>query len=302
MPVLWDPEVLARIEALHLRARELVDGVLHGGHLSRRSASAVEFADYKEYSPGDPIRHLDWRVAARTDRLVIRRHRVETELAVTLVLDASADIQTGSAGKAGRPPLDDGSKWATAATLAATVAYFLHKRAEPVGLMVLGGEEVRWPYMPPRSSAGHLAQLFGVIAETRPAGRAELAQGLARLGPRLGRRTLVVLLSDLMEEPAEWGPQLSALGARAADLRVVHLHDPAEWALELGTAGRFFSPEGGEAIPIDPDAARGPFAEVVAEYLEEVRSHLQAWRAQHILAPTDTPLDVVASRVLRGLP
>lgn len=276
--------------------------MLHGGHLSRRSASAVEFADYKEYSPGDPIRHLDWRVAARTDRLVIRRQRVETELAVTLVLDASGDIRTGSAGRAGRPPLDDGSKWATAATLTATLAYFLHKRSEPVGLVVLGGEDVRWRWMPPRSGAGHLAQLFGVLAETRPAGTADLAQGLASLGPRLGRRTLVVLLSDLMEEPAEWGPQLSALGARAADLRVVHLHDPAEWSLDFDQAGRFFSPEGGEAMPIDPAAARGPFEEIVAEYLEEVRGHLRSWRAQHILAPTDTPLDVVASRVLRGLP
>ncbi len=293
--------MLARIGALHLRARQLVDGFLHGGHVSRRTASNVEFADFKEYTPGDPLRDLDWRVAARSDRLVVRRHRAETELAATLVVDASADIRTGSAGRGGRPPLDDGSKWATAATLAATVAYFLQRRAEPVGLAVLGGEGVRWPWVPPRTGAGHLAQILGVLAQLRPAGRADLGEGLQALGQRLRRRSLVVLVSDLMEEPSEWGPALSALSARTADLRVVHLYDPREFALDFPDAGRFWSPEGGDPLPIDPAAAKSPFQEVVSEYLDEVRGTLGSWRAQHVLTPTDAPLEGAVGQILRGL-
>ena len=130
--VRWDPDVLARIRALKLHARALVDGFLHGGHLSGRVSSAVEFADYKEYSPGDPLRDLDWRVMGRTDRLVVRRHRAERELPTTLVLDASGDLRTGASGgwpQARTSPFF-GTKWGYAAVLTATLAYWLCRADE----------------------------------------------------------------------------------------------------------------------------------------------------------------------------
>ena len=218
----WDPDVLARIRVLELRARDLVQGYLHGAHLSGRATSNVEFADYKEYSPGDPLRDLDWRVMGRSDRLVVRRHHAENELATTIILDASGDMATGAAGdqpSAARPPLK-GSKWGSAAVLCATLAYWLQRHGEPVGLMVLGGQDVRWPYLPPRNGEAQLARILGVIAQTRPSGRADLSAGLRAAGQRMGRRQLMVLVSDLMEEPAEWGPAVSTLLRRRIDLRV----------------------------------------------------------------------------------
>lgn len=295
----WDPEVLARIGTLHLRARQATAGMLHGSHRSNRVASNVEFADYKEYTPGDPLRDLDWKVAARSDRLVVRRHHAETELRATLLLDASGDLGTGGKGRYRLPPLE-GSKFGYAITLVATLAYFLHKHGEPVGLMILGGSGVRWPYIPPRSSPAHLAQILAALASLAPAGRASLDRGLRELGARIQRRSLVVLVSDFMEEPAQWAPAMLALGRRRADVRAVQLYDRREWALDYGDPLRFFSPEGGEALPLDPAGAREAFADVVGEYLLEVRAALARTRAQHQLLATDEPLDRALAAVLGG--
>lgn len=299
----WDPEVLARIRTLTLHARALVDGTLHGGHMSGRSTSAVEFADYKEYTPGDPLRDLDWRVMGRTDRLVVRRHRAETDLAVTLVVDCSGDLATGATGAfppRGPSPFK-GTKWGYAAVLAATLAYWFQRTGEPVGLQVLGGAGVRWPWLPPRTGEAQLARILGVLAKARPSGRADLAAGLSALGARLRRRQLVVLVSDLMEEPAEWRPAMSALLQRKVDLRVVHLHDSREWAMELPDAGLFRSPEGGDPLAEDPDEIREAFQEEVQRYLAEVRGALGAVRGVWLPAPTDQPMDLLIARLLRGL-
>ena len=299
--VRWDPEVLARMGLLHVRARQAVDGLRLGAHRSIRVAPNVEFADYKEYTPGDNLRDLDWRVAARSDRLVVRRHEAESELPVTILLDASGDLGTGRAGvRQDRPPID-GTKWGYAIVLAATLAYYLETRREPVGLAFAGGDGVRWPWVPARVGRAQTTRLLGALAESMPGGRAELGETIARLGTRIPRRSLVVVISDLMEEPGSWGPQLAALAARRVDLRVVHLYDRAEWALDYSQPARFLSPEGGEALPIDPVAARAAMREVVEDYLVEVRRYLGAFRGQHVLTSTDEPMDRVLGRLLRGL-
>lgn len=304
----WDAEVLARVAWLQLRARQAVLGVVHGAHRSVQVAPNVEFADYKEYSPGDPLRDVDWKVAARSDRLVVRRHHAESDLPVTLVFDASGDLGTGDRGRYGRPSLE-GSKFGYALTLAATFAWFLAHQGEPVGLVVLGGEEPaaggggrapRWPWIPPRGGKAHLAQILAALASLRPAGRADLAGALDGIGRRLSRRSLVVVVSDLMEEPAAWGPALAALGRRQADLRLVHLYDPREWALDYPAAARFVSPEGGQPLPLDPVAARGAMKEVVDEYLAEVRGYLGQHQAVHLLTPTDAPLELALARLVRA--
>lgn len=296
----WDAEVLARIGTLHLRARQATAGMLHGAHRSQRVASNVEFADYKEYAAGDPLKDLDWKVAARSDRLVVRRHHAETELRCTLLLDASGDLGTGVRGRYRLPPLS-GSKFGYALTLVATLAYFLHRQGEPVGLQILGGSGVRWPYIPPRSSKAHLAQILAALASLAPAGRASLDRGLRELGARVQRRSLVILVSDFMEEPAQWGQAMLALGRRRADVRAVHLYDAREWALDYPDPMRFFSPEGGDALPLDPAGAREAFQDVVAEYLGEVRAAMARTRAQHQLVSTDEPLERALSSVLRGI-
>ncbi len=289
----WDADLLARIEGLHLRARRAVEGWRHGGHASRRVATNIEFVDHKEYAPGDPIRHLDWKVAARTDRLVIRRHQAETVVPVTLVLDASADLGTGEG-----PPDLQHSKAGAAITMAATLAVFLTDRGDPVGLEIFGGEGVADRSIPPRPRA--LPAVIRSLAGVRPAGTADLADSLALLGEHLPRRSVVILISDLMEDPAHWGASLGVMAARGVDCRVVHLHDPAEWELRYDRPLMLFSPEGGDPTPIDPVDVRAPMAAVVEDYLAEVRDVLGRHRCQHHLIPIDASLDGVLASVLGG--
>lgn len=296
----WDPEVLARLRLLHLRARQLAAGLTHGGHASQRIARNVEFADYKEYSPGDPIRSLDWRVYARNDRLVVRRQQAETELAVTFLLDASADMATGELGQARLPDLER-TKYGVAATLVATMAYSLQRRNEPVGLAILGGQGVETPWIPPRRGQNHLARLFSALVQVRPAGADVLAEGFARLGPRLGHRSIVVVVSDLMEEPAVWGPQLAALTRMQVDLRVAHLYDRREMELDYKRARRFYSLEGGGRLPIEPASVRDAYHTIVEEYLQEVRGWLAGRRALYERVPTHLPLDRALSRLMQGV-
>jgi len=253
---IWDPTVVARLSALELHARTLVTGFRTGGHRSRRISSNLEFADYKPYTAGDPLRDLDWRIAARSDRLVVRRHHAEEDLAVTIIVDASADMGTGVSG---RYPVQglDGSKWSTAAVLAATLAQWVGLRGDPVGLSVLAGDAVRWSWLPPGGGRAQLGRIHRVLAETRPHGRADLGQALMSLGPRIRRNSLVVILSDLMEPVASWGPALDALGERRCDVRVVHIYDRQEWTLRAGEDG--------------PDLGAGPEA-------RQLQSQLGAWQ------------------------
>jgi uncharacterized protein (DUF58 family) len=284
----YDPRVLERVRALWLRARQAVAGAHHGAHRSIRLGHDVEFADYKPYAPGDAPRDVDWRVFGRTDRLVVRRYRAETELAATIVLDASADL--------GSTP----DKFEAAVRLAATLAYFLHLGGEPVGLVIGGGEGIDVRVLPPRQGRRHLAALFSALASVRPAGRAGL-DGLFRdVGARLGTRTLVAVVSDFMEEPSGWADAVAALVQNRVDLRAFHVYDPVELSLGYDQPLRLRSPESGELVPIDPDAARGPFGEVVRGYFEEVAHAVRVRRGRHLLVPADADLVSVLRRFAAG--
>ena len=256
-PMGWDADVLARIQALELHARALVDGYVHGAHASHQVASNVEFSDFKEYAPGDPLRDLDWRVLGRSDRLVVRRHRAEHELTTTLVVDASGDLATGASG--GWPTAEGspfhGSKWGYAAVLTATLAYWLLRQGEPVGLQVLGGDRVEWRTLPPRTGDSQLARILGVLAALDPAGERGWRglSGWAAASPAAARRA--------RERPhgRALGLGTGAAGAAGATgLRVVHLHDRDELAMNLPEQASSSRPGwgGSPEDPRDPGGLR----------------------------------------------
>ncbi len=280
----WDARVLERVRALHLVARQAVAGARHGAHRSVRIGHDVEFSDYKPYLPGDSLRDVDWRVLARTDRPVVRRYRAETELAVTIVLDASADL--------GSTP----GKFETAVRLAATLAYFLHLSGEPVGLVIGAGEGMPVRELPPRQGARHLALLLTTLAAVRPAGRAGLDALFRTVGGRLGTRTLVAVLSDFMEEPAEWTAALAALVRNRVDLRAFHLVDPDELRLGYDAPLRLRSPESGEELPVDPVATREAFGAVVDGWFAEVSDAVRARRGVYTRVSAGADLAEVLQR------
>ncbi len=296
----WEPEVLARIHHLHLVARHVVEGVLHGAHRALRLGPNVEFADYKEYSPGDPLRDLDWKVLARSDRLVIKRYEAETELACTLVLDASGDTGTGDQATRGRLP-PEGSKLSYGVALAATLAYFLHLHGEPVGLVILGGEGVEQRWIPPRGGRQHLSLIFATLAQVRAGGAAELGESLGRFAPRVPRRGFVAFITDFMEEGGDWMPALGGLARRRADLVAFHLLDRRELSLDYDRPLVVFSPEGGEALPIDPGGDRSEFHQVVADWLDEVKGSVVGQGGRYFATWTDLPLEDALRRAIQGL-
>lgn len=295
----WDPVVLARVRQLHVSARVLTEGMTLGQHRSRRIGQAVEFADYQEYAPGMDLRHVDWKVWARSDRHVVRRYEAETELPCTVMVDLSGDLSTGSVGTSTLPALV-GTKAGAALTLAATLVYWLHRQGEPVGLRVVGGEGMQHAEIPPARGRSHLQLMFRGLASARPAGRAELATALAEVGARTRRRSLVLVLSDGMEEPARWLPSLGAFTRRGTDLRFLHLYDPAELRMEREEPVVLFSPEGGEGLAVDPGGARREFGAVVGEYLAEVRAGVLRHGGQYVAVPTDRPLDRAFRQIAAG--
>ncbi len=287
----WDPEVLARVRHLHLRARYLTDALLSGEHRSRRVGQAVEFADFQPYLPGMDLRGLDWRVWGRTDRFVVKRFETETELPCTVVLDLSGDMAAGE-GRARRPDLDH-TKAGWAITLAATLLYYLSVQGEPVGLEIVAGTGITLRGLSPRTGRNHLHLAFSLLAAVAPGGRAGLGPALARVGERSRRRSWIAVITDGMEEPASWLPALANFARRGADLRLFHLYDPSEWRLGFSGPAALFSPEGGGDIAVDPGGARAAFAEVARDYVTEIRKGVVRWGGRHHLVATDGSLQNV---------
>lgn len=282
---------------LHLRARYLTDAILMGEHRSKRVGQAIEFADYQEYLPGMDLRGLDWRVWGRSDRYVVKRFETETELPCSVVLDLSGDMGTGTTAERGYPSLDH-SKAGYAITLAATLLYWLHRHGEPVGLELIAGEDVAFRSLPARGGRNHLQLCFLMLASAKVGGVAGLAEALGRVGGRVRRRSWVAVITDGMEEPSSWMPALTAFSRRGADVRFVHLFDQGEHELAFKHPLLFYSPEGGDALAVDPVGAREAFAEVVAEYIEEVEGGIVRAGGRYLRAASSDPLESVVRRLV----
>ena len=297
-PPLWDPHVLERVGHLRMLAGRVVDGVVHGAHLSTHLGANVEFADYKEYSPGDTLRHIDWRVFARSDRLVVKRFRLESEMPVVVVLDASGDMSTGDSA-APRPPLE-GNKYGYAVTLAASLLFFLFRQGEPIGLKIVGGEGVEQRWFPPRHGRQHLAQLFGALAQVKPGGVGGLGEAFEELAGTRGRRTVAVVVSDFMEPVEGWRDQLTALTSRRHELIALHVMDEAELTLEGFAPSLLFSPEGGTRLEVDPEVVRPEFLEEVRRWRREVREAAATGRGRYLPAEIGDNMTALLMRLIGG--
>ena len=287
-PQPWDAALLSRIAHIHLHARRAVADWQSGVHRSVHHSSNIEFVDYTEYAPGDPIRHIDWRVAARSEKLVIRRHEAEARADVHLVLDASGDLGTGGGG----------AKAEAAVMAAATLAVFVNAQADRVGLQSVGGRGVEMPQIPPgRRSIGAITRS---LAQVQPSGQADLAATFEGLCSRVTPRSICIVVSDLMEEPSEWRDALALLCKRGVDVRILHIYDDAEWGLNFSGEVRLYSPEDDTELPLDLSTARAQMPAVVEGYLSDVRAALASAGANHHLFGVDAPLHEALGALLRG--
>jgi len=258
---LIDPKALMSIRSLELRARAVVEGFWSGLHRSPYHGFSVEFTEYRQYTQGDDPRYLDWRVYGRTDRYFIKKYEDETNLRCHLLVDQSRSMEFGSRGY---------TKTQYAATLAATLAYFLHLQGDAVGLLTFS-ERVS-EYMPARHRRGHLRQLM-LALEKPTSGRAtDLNAPIERITTLIRKRALVSLISDFLAPLDRLERNLIALSAGGHELNVFHVLDPVELNLGLEQPALFEDYESNRTIYIDPAAAR-------ESYLKKLEEHCGALRA-----------------------
>src|SRR5437764_1271222 len=243
-----DPKALMSIRNLELRARVVVEGFWTGLHRSPYHGFSVEFTEYRQYSAGDDPRYVDWRVFARSDRYFIKKFEDETNLRCHLLVDSSRSMTYGTRGY---------TKAQYAATLAATLAYFLYLQGDAVGLLTF--DEGMRDFLPARHRTGHLRQLM--LTLEKPAGGAatDLAAALKKIIELIRKRSLVVVFSDFLAPLDRLQPQLTALGACGHEVIVFQMLDPAELTFTFAGAAMFEDMETGRRLFIDPAAARNEY-------------------------------------------
>lgn len=282
-----DPKVISKVQRLHVRAKNVVEGFIAGWHRSPTFGHSVEFTQHREYTPGDDPRHLDWKVWSRTDRYVVKQFEAETNLRCTLIIDASASMQFSSGGM---------TKYDYAATIAACLAYLLLRQQDAVGLVTFDSSVRR--LIPARSQQKHLDALIQALEVSQPREKTDLEAILRRVTESDPTRGMVVLISDLLtpREPLFRG--LDLLCQRRHDLLVFHVLDPAELEFPYAGTTKFEGLEEVEEIVCDPRALRDGYLAALKEYLTEVRRGCARRGIEYSLVRTTDYLDAVLTRFL----
>ena len=258
--------------------------MLTGLHRSPHHGQSVEFAEHKEYAPGDEIRHIDWKAYGKTDKYYVKRFEQETNLRAWLVLDAS-----GSMGYRG--PSAALSKLEYGSTLAAALAYLLVRQQDAAGLVAVAGEVVR--SVAPRSAASHLAALEETLERLEPRGPTRLAAAVDHVVEAAPRRAQVVVISDLLDPDAEVIRKLAQLRRRKHEVAIFQVLDPAELEFPFQDPTLFLSMEDDRSLEAHGREVRKGYLEVLARWLAETRRQAAEADLDHVLCRTDRPFDEV---------
>lgn len=280
-----DPRVLDKVTRLELRARLVVEGFVAGMHRSPYRGTSVEFAEHREYAPGDDLRYLDWKVFGRTDRFFIKEFEEETNLRAVLFLDQSESMSYASEGRV--------SKFDYGATLAASLAYLLQRQADAVGLELFAQRLVA--SLPAQNSRAHLGKVFLSLEEARPAGKTHLAAALGAVAEKLHRKGVFIIISDLFDDVGRVLAGLELLRHRKQDVMIFHVMDPDEARFPFERMTLF---EGLEELPrllVDPRALREAYLAEVRAFEERVRRGCLGLGIDYVRVLTDQPLDVALS-------
>jgi len=284
-----DPKVLNKITRLDLKARHIVEGFMGGMHKSPYHGFSVEFAEHREYAPGDDLKHLDWKVFGRTDRLYIKEYELETNLRSHILLDTSESMDYGS---------KDVTKLELASHIAASMAYLILRQQDSVG-MVCFDKEVK-TFIPTSSSMGHLRPILGTLASSTAQNKTDLGIVLNTLAERIQRRGLIILISDLFDKPETVLKSLQHFSHKRHDVIVFHVLDEYELTFPFERMTLF---EGLEEYPkqlVDPRSLRKAYLEEVNKFCEEMRKGCVKQMIDYVRISTDQDLDVELTKYLAG--
>ena len=275
-----DPAVVARMGSMELRARTIVEGFLIGLNRSPYKGFSAEFSEYRQYMPGDDLSLLDWKVYARSDRYYVKKFDEETNLECHLLLDVSGSMSYASQGVTKR---EYGSY------LAASLAYLMHRQHDAIGLMVFA-DQVR-SHLPVSARPDHLRRLLLTLDRLEPGRGSNLSKPLHRLADTLSRRGMVVLISDLLDDPDAVVKGLRHLRFRGTDVVVFHVLDIAELTFPFDHATRFQDLETEEEVMVVPSMVREYYLKEIRDLTTLYERELRRAGIDYTLVDTSKPLD-----------
>ena len=273
-----DPRVLAKIDNLELLARTVVEGFINGLHRSPNLGASMDFAEHRAYMPGDDLRRIDWRLFGRSDRYYVKEFEADTNTNLLILLDVSASMGFESGGN---------SKLQYAKYLASCLGYFSSRQRDRIGLVTFADRIV--DYVPP--SAKHLRIVLQKISRASASGQSSIDNALGQIAEFARRRQIVVIISDLYDEPERVVRAVAGLRNRGNDLIVLQVLDPAELDLPFDDAANFEDMETGEAIPVVPGLLREQYRTLMQEHTATLARRMREERIDYALFNTAQPLD-----------
>lgn len=276
-----DPAVIARLGSMELKARTVVEGFLSGLHRSPFKGFSVEFAEYRQYLPGDDLSTLDWKVYARTDRHYVKKFEEETNLECHLLLDVSASM--AYRGAAAMSKLEYGS------VLAASLAYLMHRQRDATGLIEFDDQITA--RLPASARPGHLHAILLALDTIAPGHQSNVGRPLHQLAEALGKRSLAVLISDLLDDPDGVVKGLKHLRFRGTDVIVFQLLDPNELQFPFRGAATFTDVESAAEVTADPARVRDGYLQELSALRARYEKELRGAGIDFLTLDTSKPLD-----------
>ena len=283
----FDPKVLAKLKNLYLRARVVVDGVMVGIHPSRAKGLSSEFEEHREYSPGDDVRHIDWKAYGKFDRYSIKEYRETTNLRAYILLDASSSMSYAS---------DGWSKFEYGSTLTASLAYLMLKQQDAVGLITFSNRVEKM--VPPMATPGHLFAILKELEDRIPRGGTSSGSILLELASSLKRRGFIILISDLLDKPEEVMRGLKQLRSKGNDVMVFQLLDRDELEFPFEQPTLFMDLEEDIKLLTDPHAVRSAYLKSMNSLIEGYRQSCASYFIDYSIFNTSIGLDRALVRYL----
>lgn len=285
-----DPKVLGRLIGLPLDARHAMMGSVSGRHRSPVRGSSLEFAEYREYVPGDDTRRLDWRTWGRSDRYYIKEFEADTNLRLCLIVDTSGSMGYGEAGE---------TRLDYTRSMAGTLAYLAAHQGDAIGIFPAGRDGLK-DEIPARRGPVHLGVVMDRIAALEANGEADLVAAIHEAAEKIPQRALVVIISDLLFQPAPLKEALQHLRFRKHDVAMFHLLDRNEIEFDFDRPTKFVDLEGGPSLLADPTLIGKKYREAVANYLETVSDICAQTGTDYQKVTMDTPYDQTLAGFLLG--
>ncbi len=282
------PHVVSRLANMELRARLVVEGFITGLHQSPYHGFSVEFAEHRQYMPGDEIRRIDWKLYGKTRRYYVKEYEEETNLKSYIILDASRSMGYASPGNL--PKLTYGSY------LAAALSYLMIKQQDAVGL-TLFDEAVR-TFIPPHATPTYLRQILLTLHHAAPSGKTGAAVALHQVADRIKRRGLVIVISDLLDNPGEVMVALKHFRHKKNEVIVMHLLDPLERSFAFGGEAVFADLETGERLTTRPWQIQKSYREAMQAFVERYKRECREHAVDYVLMDSATPFDAALTEYL----